>query len=54
MGTKTLLIDEAEFLDFQLFGIVSNLNDAPQFAYQVNRYFDAQFERSDDLDVLIE
>lgn len=54
MSSKTLLIDETEFLDFQLFGIASNLNDPAQFVYQTNRHFETKFERSEDLDVLIE
>lgn len=54
MATLTMLIDETELIDFQLFGIVSSISDSPQFIYQVNLNFETTFSRSKDLDVLIE
>lgn len=54
MGIKTLLIDESEFIDFQLYGIATAFSDAPQFIYNVNLNFHTKFERIKDLDVLIE
>ncbi len=51
---KTLLIDEAEFIDFQLYGILSAYTDSPQLVYHMNRSFETQFTRCEDLDVLIE
>lgn len=54
MATKTLLIDETEFIDFRLYGILSAYADSPQFIYHVNRSFDTKFVRCQDLDVLIE
>ncbi|HLV24452.1 MAG TPA: IPExxxVDY family protein [Moheibacter sp.] len=54
MSGKTLLIDEAEFIDFELFGILSSYSDAAQFVYHVNMNFGTEFVRSEDLDVLIE
>lgn len=54
MGIKTLLIDESEFIDFQLYGIATAFSDSPQFIYNVNLNFHTRFERIKDLDVLIE
>lgn len=54
MAVKTLLIDESEFLDFQLYGIATAFSDSPQFIYNVNLNFKTHFERTKDLDVLIE
>lgn len=54
MTVKTLLIDESEFIDFQLYGIATAISDSPQFIYNVNLNFDTQFIRVKDLDVLIE
>lgn len=54
MAVKTLLIDESEFLDFQLYGIATAFSDSPQFIYNVNLNFNTRFERIKDLDVLIE
>ncbi len=51
---KTLLIEEAEFIDFQLYGIVSAYTDSPQLVYHINRCFETKFVRCTDLDVLIE
>jgi len=54
MAFKTLLIDESEFIDFQLYGLVSGYTDSPQFIYHVNQHFGTQFSRCEDLDVVIE
>lgn len=54
MAVKTLLIDESEFIDFQLYGIATAFSDSPQFIYNVNNSFQTRFERMKDLDVLIE
>jgi len=54
MTVKTLLIDESEFIDFQLYGIATVFSDSPQFIYNVNLHFQTKFERIKDLDVLIE
>jgi hypothetical protein len=54
MIMKTLLMDEADFIDFQLFGIASNYSDPAQFVFQVNLNFQTKFFRCEDLDVLIE
>lgn len=54
MIMKTLLIEEADFIDFQLFGIASNYSDPAQFVYQINLNFQTKFFRCEDLDVLIE
>ncbi len=54
MAIKTLLIDEAEFIDFQLYGILSTFSDAPQFVYNLNRSFGTKFARCTDIDVLIQ
>lgn len=51
---KTLLIDEAEFIDFRLYGLVTAYTDSPQLVYHINRSFETQFVRCEDLDVLIE
>lgn len=53
MAFKTLLIDESEFIDFRLYGLVSEYTDPPQFIYHLNQYFGTQFQRSEDLDVII-
>jgi hypothetical protein len=52
MATKTLLIDESEFIDFQLYGLASAYSDSPQFIYHFNSFFATRFERCADLDVL--
>jgi len=52
MAVKTLLIDESELIDFQLYGLASAYSDSPQFIYNVNQFFDTRFTRCDDLDVL--
>lgn len=54
MAVKTLLIDESEFIDFQLYGIATAFSDSPQFIYNINLKFQTRFERIKDLDVLIE
>jgi len=54
MAFKTLLIDESEFIDFQLYGVASGYTNSPQLIYHINRIFETQFCRSEDLDVLIE
>ena len=54
MTVKTLLIDESEFIDFQLYGIATVFSDSPQFIYNLNLHFQTKFERIKDLDVLIE
>ncbi len=54
MAVKTLLLDEAEFIDFQLYGMVSAFSDSAQLAYHINRSFETQFFRTTDLDVVIE
>lgn len=54
MAVKTLLIDESEFIDFQLYGIATAYSDSPQFIYNINLFFQSQFVRIKDLDVLIE
>ncbi len=54
MAVKTLLLDEAEFIDFQLYGLVSAYTDSAQLVYHINRSFETQFYRSTDLDVVIE
>lgn len=54
MAVKTLLIDESELIDFQLYGIATAYSDSPQFIYNLNQSFQTRFERIKDLDVLIE
>lgn len=54
MAVKTLLIDESEFIDFQLYGIATAFSDSPQFIYNLNLNFQTRFERIQDLDVWIE
>lgn len=54
MAFKTLLIDESELIDFQLYGLVSAYTDSPQLIYHVNQKFGTQFSRCDDLDVVIQ
>ncbi|MBA5628654.1 IPExxxVDY family protein [Moheibacter lacus] len=54
MAIKTLLLDEAEFIDFQLYGLVSAYADPAQMVYHINRSFETQFIRCADLDVVIE
>jgi hypothetical protein len=54
MIMKTMLIDEADFIDFQLFGIASNFSDPAHFVFQINLHFESKFFRCEDLDVLIE
>lgn len=54
MIMKTLLMDEAEFIDFQLFGIASNFSDPAQFVFHLNRVFETKFTRCEDLDLKIE
>ena len=54
MAVKTLLIDESEFIDFQLYGIATAFSDSTQFIYNLNLNFQTRFERIKDLDVLIE
>ena len=54
MAVKTLLLDEAEFIDFQLYGLVSAYTDSAQLVYHINRSFETQFSRTTDLDVVIE
>lgn len=54
MAVKTLLIDESEFIDFQLYGIATAFSDFTQFIYNLNLNFQTRFERIKDLDVLIE
>lgn len=54
MAAKALLIDESEFIDFQLYGIATAYFDSPQFIYNVNLNFHTRFVRVKDLDVLIE
>lgn len=51
MVQKTILLDASEFIDFELYGIVSSFSDSPQFVYHVNKFFDTRFYRIDDLDV---
>lgn len=52
MAVKTLLIDESEFIDFNLYGIISIYSDFPMMIYHVNRAFETKFRRIEDLDVL--
>ena len=54
MAVKTLLLDEAEFIDFQLYGLVSSFTDSAQLVYHINRIFQTRFCRTTDLDVVIE
>lgn len=54
MAVKSLLIDESEFIDFQLYGIATAYSESPQFIYNINLNFQTGFERIKDLDVLIE
>lgn len=54
MAVKTLLLDEAEFIDFQLYGLVSSFTDSAQLVYHINRNFQTRFCRTTDLDVVIE
>lgn len=54
MAVKTLLLDEAEFIDFQLYGLVSSFTDSVQLVYHINRIFQTRFSRTTDLDVVIE
>lgn len=54
MIMKTLMMDEADFIDFQLFGIASNFSDPAQFVFHLNRIYNTQFSRCQDLDVKIE
>ncbi|MFA7687258.1 MAG: IPExxxVDY family protein [Moheibacter sp.] len=54
MAAKTLLIDESEFIDFQLYGIATAYSDPAQFIYNINLNFHTRFRRIKDLDVLYE
>lgn len=54
MVTKTLLLDEADFIDFRLYGIASANSDSTHFVFWVNQHFQTQFSRTEDLDILIE
>ena len=54
MAVKTLLLDEAEFIDFQLYGLVSSFTDSAQLVYHINSIFQTRFSRTTDLDVVIE
>lgn len=49
-----MMIDEADLIDFQLYGLASSYSDSSHFIYHVNLKFETQFIRSDDLDVVIE
>lgn len=51
---KALQLDQDDLIDFQLYGIITAYNDPAQFVYHVNRFFEARFERCDDLDVVID
>lgn len=46
-------IDEDELIDFQLFGVISDISNSFQFAYKLNQSFQSSFKRIDDLDVQI-
>ena len=54
MATKTYLLDPEDFIDFQLYGIVSSYSDSPQFVFHVNLNFKTQFSRVSDLELVIE
>lgn len=51
---KTILLDQQDLIDFQLYGMVASYNDSTQLIYHLNRCFDTRFERSTDLDMLID
>lgn len=51
MAHKLILLDPADYIDFELYGIVSNFSDSPQFVYHLNQFFDTRFCRTEDLDV---
>ncbi|MFA7448221.1 MAG: IPExxxVDY family protein [Weeksellaceae bacterium] len=54
MATKTYLLDPEDFLDFQLYGMVSSYSDSPQLVFHVNLNFETQFSRVSDLELVIE
>ncbi len=51
MAQKTILLDASEFIDFELYGIVSSFSHSPQFVFHLNKFFETRFYRIDDLDV---
>ena len=51
---KTYLLDPEDFLDFQLYGVVSSYSDSPQFVFHVNLAFDTQFVRVSDLELVFD
>lgn len=51
MAKQMVFLDFEEEIDFQLFGIVSNLNEPSLFAFKSNVEFQTFFERQTDLNV---
>lgn len=51
MAQKTILLDASEFIDFELYGIVSSFSHSPQFVFHLNKFFETRFYRIEDLDV---
>lgn len=47
-------MDHEDLIDFELYGLISHYNDSTQLVYHLNRSFDTRFERSSDLDVVID
>lgn len=52
MGPKSIFLDLADFLDFELYGLVSSFSDSAQFVFHFNQFFETKFQRQLDLDVL--
>ncbi|WP_068596917.1 IPExxxVDY family protein [Vaginella massiliensis] len=43
-----------EFIDFEILGIISNLNNTYQFVYHLNTTYGTNFARDNDLDIIIQ
>ncbi|HUH35488.1 MAG TPA: IPExxxVDY family protein [Moheibacter sp.] len=54
MAQKHIFLEMADFIDFELYGIVSSFSDAVQFVFHFNQFFETKFHRMADLDVLNE
>lgn len=54
MSAKAFLLDALDFIDFELYGISSKFLDSVQFVFNLNTVFQTQFQRIEDLDILID
>lgn len=53
MTKHTFVVDIDDFVDFQLYGLVSNLNEAAVFAFNTNLKFEMLFSRIQDISILM-